>query len=89
MVEYLSRGGLLYNFENEDPDISLWGIVGRASSWSQAMIAAEELMKAPPEGMRLRIWRNPALSDFSWCVKWVPKEEHDADTTVVLGLDRP
>jgi hypothetical protein len=74
MVDYVPKGGL-YNFEEKDPDIVEWGLVRRTSGWAQAMIEAEELMKAPPEGMKIRVWKNPALVGWNWCLKWVPVEE--------------
>lgn len=75
MVDYVEKGGV-YNFEEQDPDLVSWGLAGRAQTWNQAMIAAERLTEDPPlPSLKLKVWRNPYLVDWQWCLKWVPKEQ--------------
>ena len=79
---YVPKGSF-YNFEESDPDITGWGIAGRAQSWAQAHIAIEELIRrqlagelgGPPDKVKLKVWKNRYAKEWPWFFKWVTKEQ--------------
>jgi hypothetical protein len=99
MVDYMKKGQVydLWGDTEAREEIETLGVVARCQTWPEVPRAIQAYLRAQDEGTykdgalyKLRVWKNPHLTDFPWCLKWIPKEDMNSDdTTVVLGLDRP
>ena len=86
---YIPKGSL-YNFEESDPDITMWGIVGRAQDWTQAQNAIRELIRrqqagelgGPPDQVKLKVWKNRIATEWPWFFRWVTREQAPWDPRV-------